>query len=60
MTVERLTWTIPEAAQVLGVSEWTVRRMVAQGVLPLVPHTGRRRLISKKRLEEWLEKKEAS
>lgn len=58
--VEPLTYTIAEAAQALGLSEREVRRMIARGVLPLVPHTGRRRLISRKRLAEWVDQQEAS
>ena len=52
---EPLTYNIAQAAQVLQISERKVRQMIAAGVLPLVPHTGRRRLISRKRLAEWLD-----
>lgn len=58
--VAPLTYTIREAAQAIGVSESQVKRMIASGVLPLVPHTGRRRLISRKRLAEWIDQQEAS
>lgn len=51
---ERLTYSIPEAARVLGLSENKVKQMVADGVLPLVPFTGRRKLIPKRRLDQWV------
>ena len=60
VTDEKLTYSISEAARALGLSQWTVKRLIADGLLPLVPHTGRRRLISRKRLAEWVENREAS
>lgn len=51
--MERLTYTLVEAAEVLGISYRTVRRYAAVGVLPTV-RIGRRVLVSRKALEEWL------
>lgn len=42
---EPLTYTIPQAAVVIGTSDTTVRKLVNAGRLPLVPHMGERRLI---------------
>lgn len=42
---ECLTYTVPQAGKVLGVSEHMVRRAIDNGHLPLVPHMGERRLI---------------
>lgn len=42
---ECLTFTIPQAATVIGTSPTTVRKLVDAGHLPLVPHMGERRLI---------------
>lgn len=57
---EALTYTIAEAAEALGLSERKVRQLIADGLLPLVPHTGRRRLISRKRLAEWVDQTEGA
>jgi excisionase family DNA binding protein len=48
---ECLTYTAPQAAVVLGTSATTVRRLVDQGVLPVVPHMGDRRLIPRAAVE---------
>lgn len=40
----RLSYSVSEAAQVIGVSGWTVRQWIAQGVLGRIPHTGRVRI----------------
>lgn len=40
MTV-RGTYTAREAGERLGVSEWTIRRRVAAGLLPRLPLAGR-------------------
>ena len=52
--VEKLTYTVPEAAEALNLSADKVLDMIAEGVLPVVPYTGRRRLVSRKRLEEFV------
>jgi len=50
----KLAYSAAEAAQVLGVSEWTVRRMVSAGKLPSL-RIERRLLIPAKRLAEWVD-----
>jgi excisionase family DNA binding protein len=47
------THTIPEAAAVIGVSDDTVRVLVARGEIPTL-RIGRRILIAKVTLDEWL------
>lgn len=49
---ECLTYSIPQAAKVLGVSDHMVRRAVDDGHLPTVPHMGERRLIPRRAVEE--------
>lgn len=48
---EPLTYSIPQAAKVLGTSQDTVRRLIAADHLPLVPHMGGRRLIPRTAVE---------
>lgn len=38
---EPLVWTVPQVAKVLATSPDTVRRLIADGVLPTVPHIPR-------------------
>jgi excisionase family DNA binding protein len=42
---EPLVYSVREAAHVLSTSTNTVRRLVDEGVLPIVPHMGQRVLI---------------
>jgi excisionase family DNA binding protein len=49
---------LDEAAELLGLSERTVARLVADGELPSLK-VGRRRLFSLRRLEEWAESRAA-
>jgi excisionase family DNA binding protein len=42
---EPLVYSVREAAQVLSTSTNTVRRLVDDGVLPIVPHMGQRIVI---------------
>lgn len=51
---EPLTYTIPQTATVIGTSEPTVRKLVAAGLLPLVPHMGDRRLIPRVAVEAFV------
>lgn len=51
---EPLTWTIPQAAVVIGTSPTTVRKLVDAGHLPLVPHMGERRLIPRAAVEAFV------
>lgn len=52
---ERATYSIPQAAIVLGTSANTVRRLVDEGHLPLVPHMGERRLIPRHALHAFID-----
>lgn len=52
-TSEKLTYSVPEAAQVLGMHPNTVRRYVAAGVIPAM-RLGRRTLISVEELRSWV------
>lgn len=51
---EPLTFSIPQAAKVIGTSPSTVRRIVDEGRLPLVPHMGERRLIPRSAVEAFV------
>lgn len=48
---ERLTLTVPEAADALGCSRAHLYEAIARGQIPVVPHMGRRRLIPKAAIE---------
>ena len=50
----KLTYSVPEAAKVLGVSESRMRQLVRMEGFPTV-HIGRRSLVSIKGLERWVE-----
>lgn len=49
----RLTYSIPEVAPLLGISEWLAYRMAGDGRLPTIP-AGRRRVVPKAALERLL------
>lgn len=49
--VARLTYSVGEAAEALGVGETTVRGLIRDGVLATVPHMGTRTLIPRASLE---------
>lgn len=49
-----LGYSPADAAEAVGVSETTIRRLVAEGHLPVVPHLGRRIVIPIDRLREWV------
>lgn len=51
---EPLTYTIPQAAVVIGTSPTTVRKLVEAGHLPLVPHMGERRLVPRAAVEAFV------
>lgn len=51
---ECLTYTFPQAGKVIGTSEHTVRRLVNDGHLPIVPHMGDRRLIPRVAVERFV------
>jgi excisionase family DNA binding protein len=51
----RLTVSVPEAAELLGVSERHLRRLIREGEIDLpVHHIGRRQVISRAALEQFL------
>lgn len=43
---------VPEVAQVLRVSEWTVRKLIREGALPAVAGLGDRKVVPYAALEE--------
>ena len=51
--MEKLAYSAQEAADLLGVSDWTVYRLVDAGDLAKVPHLGKRVLIAKAELERF-------
>lgn len=51
---EPLTYTVPQAAVVIGVRAPTVKRLVDEGRLPLVPHMPGRRLIPRSAVEAFV------
>jgi excisionase family DNA binding protein len=52
---EPLVFSVPEAARVLRTSTNTIRRLVADGVLPTVPHMGHRILIPRSAIVRFVE-----
>lgn len=50
---KKLTYTVPEAAQILNVSPAFVYRMVSQNQIPVI-RLGKRVLISIKKLEQFI------
>ena len=54
MIDERLTLTIDETAELLGVSRSLVYRMIQGQGLPVVQFSTKK-LVSRKRLEEWID-----
>lgn len=57
--MEKLTCTVQEASEALGLHHLTVRRAIDRGELPAV-RVGRRILIPRKALEAFLESKLAA
>ncbi len=53
--MERLTYTITEVAQLLGISRSKAYDLVAEGLLPVVPLPGRRKLVARAVLERLVE-----
>jgi excisionase family DNA binding protein len=52
---EPLVYSVREAAYVLSTSTNTVRRLVDEGVLPIVPHMGQRVIIPRKAVVRLVE-----
>ena len=51
---DRNTFTVPEAAEILGISRWLAYESVKKGELPAI-RIGRRCLISRRTLEKMLD-----
>ena len=49
--MERLTYTVSEVAELLGISRSKAYDLVAAGLLPIVPLPGRRKLVARTVLE---------
>ena len=49
-----LTYSVPDAAIALGISPDTVRRLIRNGHLPVVPHVGARQLVPVAALEAFV------
>ena len=56
---QKLALSVSEVALVCGISTSLVRKLVAQGVLPRVPHTDRV-LIARASVERWVNTAEGS
>jgi excisionase family DNA binding protein len=52
--MEKLTYNVPEVAQLLGISKKSAYDYVRRGIIPSL-RLGRRVVIPKKEFEEWLE-----
>jgi excisionase family DNA binding protein len=53
--MERLTYTVSEVAELLGISRSKAYDLVAAGLLPIVPLPGRRKLVARVVLERLVE-----
>jgi excisionase family DNA binding protein len=58
--VERLTYTVSEVAQALGISRSKAYTLVAEGAIAVVPLPGRRKLVARVTLERLLGTTEAT
>lgn len=52
--MERLTYTVGEVAELLGISRSKTYDLVAAGLLPIVPLPGRRKLVARTVLENLI------
>lgn len=57
--MERLTYTVSEVAQLLGISRSKAYELVAEGLIPVVPLPGRRKLVARTALQRLLDDAEA-
>ncbi len=53
--MERLTYTVSEVAQLLGISRSKAYDLVAEGLIPIVPLAGRRKLVARVVLQRLIE-----
>jgi excisionase family DNA binding protein len=56
--MERLTYTVSEVAELLGISRSKAYDLVAAGLLPIVPLPGRRKLVARAVLESLVKASE--
>jgi excisionase family DNA binding protein len=54
MDVEPLTYTVPQAAEALNVSADHLRHLIRRGTIRTVPGMGKRTLISRAWLAQWV------
>lgn len=54
-TVERQTYSIPEVAIMMGISNFTAYEMAASGKLPVIRVGAKRVVVPKKVFHQWLE-----
>lgn len=52
--VERLTYTVTEAAEIIGICSKTAYQMVSTGKLPVIRITNDKVVIPKEALYQWL------
>jgi excisionase family DNA binding protein len=57
---EPLVYSVREAAHVLSTSTTTVRRLIDEGVLPVVPHMGQRIVIPRRAVLRLVESAEVA
>jgi excisionase family DNA binding protein len=53
-SMERLTYTVSEVAQALGISRSKAYTLVAEGAIAIVPLPGRRKLVARTTLDQLL------
>jgi excisionase family DNA binding protein len=53
--MERLTYTVSEVAELLGISRSKAYDLVAAGLLPIVPLAGRRKLVARAVVERLVD-----
>lgn len=58
--MERLTYTVSEVAQALGISRSKAYTLVAEGAIAIVPLPGRRKLVARTTLDRLLGTTEAT
>jgi excisionase family DNA binding protein len=54
MAVERLTFTVTEVAEILGLSRSKTYELVATGEIPVLPIPGRRKLVARSTVRRLL------
>lgn len=51
--MDKLAFSAKEAGDLLGISEWTIYRLVADGEMAKVPYMGKRVVIARAELERF-------